>query len=175
MKNLFTWVANSLTAARLLLAPLVLALAARRAWGPACVLFAAASLTDVLDGPLARAGCGGSRVGAVLDLAADFSLVFPLSLHLATRGTLSSVLPFLAALSCLAYLANCAAAGSMARHRFGRYTGAVCAACLGAILLLRWVDGCCASFAAAQMLMGACLLGALAESLWKMRALDNKG
>lgn len=168
MKKLLIWAANILLSTRLLLAPLVLILAARKDWGPACAALAA-GLTDVLDGPLARAGGGGSRAGAVLDLAADFNLIFPLSLLLAAKGAISPVLPVLTVLSHLAYLANCAARGTMARHRFGRYTGAVCAACLGAILLLHRVGGgCCTSFAAVQLLMAACLLGALAEGLGKL-------
>ncbi len=164
MKKFLPWAANILSGTRLLLVPPLLVCTANKAWSPACAIFAAASLTDVLDGPLARAG-GGSRPGAVLDLAADFGLVFPLSLLLAVSGTISPALPALAALSFLVYLGSCAARSSMARHRLGGYAGTVCAACLGAILFLRWLGGRWrVHFAAVQLLMAACLIGALAES-----------
>lgn len=164
MKKLLPWAANILSGTRLLLVPPLLACAANRAWGPACAVFAAAGLTDLLDGPLARAGGGGGRLGAVLDLAADFGLVFPLSLLLAARGTLSPALPALAVLSFLSYVATRAAKGSLARHRFGRYAGAVCASCLGAILFLLWLGDRRALRAAVQLIMAAGLVGSLAES-----------
>ena len=64
------WVADALTLARVLLAPV---LAVVLAWGrlaPAAVLLSVAWLTDFADGRVARAGRGRTRLGG-LDFPAD--------------------------------------------------------------------------------------------------------
>ena len=134
------WMAHLLSGVRLLLAPVVLLCASHRAWGPACGLFAAACLTDLLDGPLARAAGGGGLTGVVFDLAADLLLVFPLSIWMAGRRMLPAFIPGLMAASFLSYCTACAAKRSPARHRLGGCAGAVSAAGLGAAFFMKLID-----------------------------------
>src|SRR4051812_10591270 len=72
------WLPNALTAGRLLAVPpfvLLLATAPHAVSVPAALLFAAASLTDFLDGYLARAAHSSSRFGRIADPLADRLLI----------------------------------------------------------------------------------------------------
>ena len=66
---------NLLTFARLLLVPCFLVASMRHMYTLACVLFVTAAVTDVLDGWLARRLNVRSRLGALLDPAADKTLM----------------------------------------------------------------------------------------------------
>ena len=66
---------NLLTCARLLLVPCFLLASMREAYTIAFVLFLTAALTDILDGMLARRLNVRSRIGALLDPAADKTLM----------------------------------------------------------------------------------------------------
>ena len=66
-----TQLPNLLTAARLLAAPYILYLLWTGAYRNAIVWFSIASLTDVLDGFLARRLGVVSKIGALLDPVAD--------------------------------------------------------------------------------------------------------
>src|SRR5438132_7540106 len=59
--------ANWLTILRILLIPVFVSLLVYRKPGPALVVFAAAALTDLLDGWIARRQRSQSRLGAFLD------------------------------------------------------------------------------------------------------------
>src|SRR5213593_5237954 len=63
--------ANWLTILRILLIPVFVSLLVYRKPGPALVVFAAAALTDLLDGWIARRQRSQSRLGAFLDPMAD--------------------------------------------------------------------------------------------------------
>src|SRR2546428_345855 len=63
--------ANWLTTLRILLIPVFVSLLVYRKPGPALVVFAAAALTDLLDGWIARRQRSQSRLGAFLDPMAD--------------------------------------------------------------------------------------------------------
>jgi len=77
---------NLLTAARLLAAPYILYLLWTGNYRSALVWFAIASLTDVLDGYLARRFKAGSRIGALLDPVADKILLSGSFLTLGVKG-----------------------------------------------------------------------------------------
>ena len=63
--------ANWLTILRILLIPVFVSLLVYRKPGPALLVFAAAALTDLLDGYVARRSGSQSRLGAFLDPTAD--------------------------------------------------------------------------------------------------------
>jgi len=79
--------ANVITSARLCAVPLAAWLVLRGQGGAAFWVFAAAGISDALDGWLARHG-GGSRLGAWLDPIADKALIATLCLSLAAVGAL---------------------------------------------------------------------------------------
>ncbi|HKZ75617.1 MAG TPA: CDP-alcohol phosphatidyltransferase family protein [Actinomycetota bacterium] len=64
------WVADALTFARVLLAPVLAVVLARGRLAPAAVVLSVAWLTDFADGRVARAGRGRTRLGG-FDLPAD--------------------------------------------------------------------------------------------------------
>jgi cardiolipin synthase len=80
--------ANALTAIRLLLAPLVMLLYVRGDLLGALAVYAAAALTDVLDGLMARLFDEHSRLGEILDPVADKLLAFCILVALVTAGRL---------------------------------------------------------------------------------------
>jgi cardiolipin synthase len=80
--------ANALTLARLLLAPLVMLLYVRGELVGALAVYAVAALTDVLDGLAARLLEEHSRVGEILDPIADKLLAFCILVALVTAGRL---------------------------------------------------------------------------------------
>ena len=63
--------ANWLTTLRILLIPVFVTLLVYRRWTPALVVFCLASLTDLLDGYIARHRGRQTRLGAFLDPVAD--------------------------------------------------------------------------------------------------------
>jgi cardiolipin synthase len=87
--------ANGLTALRIVLAPVFLALYVEGDRLRALAAFAAAAATDVLDGLVARALRQRTRLGAVLDPAADKLLAACALVALAATGRLPAWLPVL--------------------------------------------------------------------------------
>ncbi len=79
---------NLLTAARLLAAPFILYLLWTGDYRTALVWFAIASVTDVLDGYLARRFHAGSRIGALMDPVADKVLLSGSFLTLGLKGVI---------------------------------------------------------------------------------------
>jgi cardiolipin synthase len=84
---------NLLTATRIVLAPVFLALYVSGETVRALAAFAAAAATDVLDGLVARALDQRTRLGAFLDPIADKFLAACALFALATRGRLPMWLP----------------------------------------------------------------------------------
>ena len=68
-------VPNLLTLFRIVLVPFFLVASMRSMWTLAFVLFVTAALTDVLDGHIARRFNQRSRLGAILDPAADKTMM----------------------------------------------------------------------------------------------------
>src|SRR5215207_8560335 len=82
--------ANWLTVVRILLVPVFVTLLVYRKPGPAVLVFAAAALTDLLDGWVARRQGLQSRLGAFLDPLADKLLLTASFIML----TMLRVIPF---------------------------------------------------------------------------------
>ena len=74
-KKSMTKLANALTIARVLLTPFIIYLIFQNQVIPALAVFIVASLTDFLDGFIARAFNAGSKFGAMLDPISDKLLV----------------------------------------------------------------------------------------------------
>jgi cardiolipin synthase len=87
--------ANALTVARLFAAPLFLALYVAGSHQRALLVYAAAALTDFVDGLVARLMRQHSRLGEILDPLADKLLAFCALVALATAGRIPVWLPIL--------------------------------------------------------------------------------
>ena len=130
--------ANVLSGARLLLAAALPYLLVRGGWPPV-VVWIAASLSDYLDGPLARRRGTSTPGGAILDNVADITFVLAGLTTAAALRLVSWVVPASIALSASAYAAASAlrrdAAGAvgprLARSRLGHWAGVANYACLG--------------------------------------------
>jgi cardiolipin synthase len=118
---------NLLTASRLVLAPIFLALYVGGETVRALAAFAAAAATDVLDGLVARALDQRSRLGAFLDPIADKFLAACALCALAARDRLPAWLPAVVIGRDLAQLAGAAALRAIHRTvpvaptRIGKY------------------------------------------------------
>lgn len=88
-------VPNAITAVRILLAPAFLWLYVTGSTGRALAAFAAAAATDALDGLAARLLSQHTRLGALLDAAADKLLMACALVALAWKGQLPWWLPVL--------------------------------------------------------------------------------
>ncbi len=126
--------ANALTALRIVLAPVFLALYVGGDRLRALAAFAAAAATDVLDGLVARALRQPTRLGAFLDPIADKFLAACALIALAATGRLPPWLPLLVVSRDLAQLAGAAILRSthhavpVAPTRIGKYATVAIAA-----------------------------------------------
>jgi phosphatidylglycerophosphate synthase len=120
----FTW-ANGLTASRLVAAPIIALAILREAHGIALVVFAAAVLTDFLDGPLARRSGEASPLGGVLDHATDATFVTSGTAALGCTGQVPQILPWLIGAAFLQYAVDSrvAAGRSLRTSALGRWNG----------------------------------------------------
>jgi phosphatidylglycerophosphate synthase len=124
--------ANGLTLLRILLVvPLLMALGNGRMAG-AMLLMAIAAATDVVDGIVARRIGTATRLGAVLDPAADAILVFAVQALLVAAGQWPVYLLAVTGASFLLFAHLWAASGRAPGGRAGKYVGAVV---MGTILL----------------------------------------
>ena len=117
--------ANGLSAARLLSAlPCVYAVAVSN-WGVAAAAFLFAVVTDMVDGPLARRRGEASRIGGLIDHAADALFCIAVLGALASTGTYPALLPFIIAGAFLQYVADSRvlAGQELRASRIGRYNG----------------------------------------------------
>jgi phosphatidylglycerophosphate synthase len=78
--------ADVLTASRIIASPIVVWLILTDRSDAAYYLFAAAALTDLLDGYVARMSTRTASYGATFDGLADFILVYPVILAIAVKG-----------------------------------------------------------------------------------------
>lgn len=85
-RALLGFLPNLVTLARLLAVPLVVWLSLTGQWAPAFWVFFAASITDGLDGFLARSLDARSRLGAYLDAIADKVLLVSVYITLGQAG-----------------------------------------------------------------------------------------
>jgi cardiolipin synthase (CMP-forming) len=85
-RALLGFVPNLITLARLLAVPLVVWLILTGRWATAFWVFLAASITDGLDGSLARALDARSELGAYLDAIADKALLVSVFITLGQAG-----------------------------------------------------------------------------------------
>ena len=109
-------VPNALSLARLLLVPVFAYLIVTRADGWALLVLAVSGVTDFLDGYLARAWGQESRLGALLDPAADRLYIFSTLLGLAYRD----LIPWwLVAVVVLRDVVLLGALPVLARHGYG--------------------------------------------------------
>lgn len=128
--------ANALTAARIVLAPVFVALYLHGDRLRALAAFAAAAATDVLDGLVARALHQHTRLGAFLDPIADKFLAACALVALALAGRLPGWLPALVVARDLAQLAGAAVLRGtrheipIAPTRIGKYATFALAACV---------------------------------------------
>src|SRR5919201_4621940 len=133
---------NALTAARLVLAPIFLALYARGDTVRALAAFAAAASTDVLDGLAARVLQQHSRLGAFLDTISDKFLAACALFALWSRGRLPLWLPLFVVSRDVAQLLGAAALRTIHRRvpvaptRIGKYATFWIAATV--VLSLAW-------------------------------------
>lgn len=119
-----TW-ANALTATRLVGAPIIAVAILRGADRIALAVFAAAVLTDFLDGRLARRLGEASPLGGVLDHASDATFVTAGNAALGCTGQVPVVLSWLIAAAFLQYAidSRVAAGGSLRSSALGRWNG----------------------------------------------------
>ncbi len=79
---------NIITIVRLILVPLIIVAIAQQEWLAAFAIFAAAGLSDAVDGAIARRFDMRSELGAYLDPIADKSLLVSIYVTLAVVGVL---------------------------------------------------------------------------------------
>lgn len=123
-KSIFT-PANGLSAARLLSVPPCAYAVAVENWGFAAAAFLFAVATDMVDGPLARRRGEASRIGGLIDHAADALFCIAILGALASTGTYPAPLPFIIAGAFLQYVADSRvlAGQELRASRIGRYNG----------------------------------------------------
>ena len=117
--------ANGLSAARLLSAlPCVYAVAVSN-WVLAAGAFLFAVATDLVDGPLARRRGEASRIGGLIDHAADALFCIAVLGALASTGTYPALLPLIITGAFLQYVADSRvlAGKELRASRIGRYNG----------------------------------------------------
>ena len=86
---------NLITIARLLAVPLIVLLIGQERWGYAFALFAAAGVSDGVDGYIARRFHMRSELGAYLDALADKALLVSIYITLSVTGVLPGWLAIL--------------------------------------------------------------------------------
>ena len=86
---------NLITIARLIMVPLIVVMIGQGRWGPAFVVFAAAGVSDAVDGFIARRFNMRSEFGAYLDALADKALLVSIYVTLSVTGVLPGWLAIL--------------------------------------------------------------------------------
>lgn len=116
---------NALTSLRLVAAPLFYWLISHRVWGPACLVFWLAVVSDYYDGRVARARGESSALGGLLDHATDAIFVSLGHVALAVVGIVPAVLPILIVVAFIQYVLDSPIlAGRTLRASFvGRWNG----------------------------------------------------
>jgi cardiolipin synthase len=118
-------VANLLTLSRVVFVPLFMMLFARQRFLAGFVTICLMGFTDILDGWVARKTRSASRVGALLDVSADCTVVFALQVFLLARDEWPAGLLIANAASALSFLWTASLRGRISKSRVGQYVGAV--------------------------------------------------
>ncbi|MEC9239781.1 MAG: CDP-alcohol phosphatidyltransferase family protein [Pseudomonadota bacterium] len=119
-----TW-ANALSASRVVMAPFAALCISSNFWSLAGLIFFAAVLTDLIDGPLARRRGEATKLGAIVDHGADAFFVIVILATLAAQKIFTPLLPCAVGLAFLHYFFG---SGAHKKHplkasRLGRYNG----------------------------------------------------
>ena len=133
-RRAFVALACGLTGLRLVLIPLILSAFLSGDRGAAFGLFLLAGLTDVLDGAVARHLGASTRVGAVLDAAADVGLLLSILWLVAITTPLPIWVPVLPSVQA-AWFAFTGTRQGPFYDPIGKYYGAVLYVLVGVVLL----------------------------------------
>ena len=117
--------ANALSASRIVMATFAAACIYSESWQLAASIFAAAVLSDLIDGPLARRRGEVTRLGAIVDHGADAFFVIVILAVLAAKGFFTALLPCMVGVAFLQYVIG---SGAHKKHplkasQLGRYNG----------------------------------------------------
>ena len=127
---------NALSLARLFMVPIVVALLLARADGLAAALFVLASVTDFLDGRLARRA-GPTRLGQILDPVADRLMLSSVAVVLAVRGLLPDwAVAILVGRDLLALLGSVVVGSKIRVNRVGKAATAVLMVAIALVVLV---------------------------------------
>jgi len=91
------------------------------------------SVSDIIDGIVARKGGNSSKNGQILDIAADFIVVFSIFLFWYLEQTISIYILFLILFSFSTFIYASILKRKIMKNKIGQYTGAICFA--GIILI----------------------------------------
>ena len=107
------------------MAPITAFCIAAESWPLAGLVFFAAVLTDLVDGPLARRRGEASMQGALIDHGADAFFVIVILASLAVRGVFTPLLPLMIGLAFLQYIFGSGVQKQrpLKASRLGRYNG----------------------------------------------------
>lgn len=129
---------NALSLLRLFMVPVVVAFLLARSDGLAAAFFVLASVTDFLDGRLARRA-GPTRLGQILDPLADRLMLSSVAVVLAVRGLLPAwAVAILVARDLLALLGSLVVGSKIRVNRVGKAATAVL---MGAVAIVVIVPG----------------------------------
>lgn len=122
--NLWT-AANLCTILRVLFLPLVVRSYLLERFVLSFFLIALIGLSDMLDGWIARRTNTASRLGAIMDVAADCVVIFVIQGFLLVKSDWPMYLLVLSLLSIVSFVFCVLLKGSVSKNLFGRYIGAV--------------------------------------------------
>ncbi len=162
---------NTISAARVVLAPvLAVAVFAGRP-GIALVIFAVVVLSDMLDGPLARRRGTPTPFGTLIDHGADACFVTIGTAVYAALGVLPWMLPVAIAIAFTQYVADASLFSSTTPRpsRLGRYNGIAYFVIVGAAIAADYDDR--GAAAASALRAGAWLLVATTATSIALRAI----
>lgn len=136
-RHIFT-LANILSGARFIAAPICAHAICLSHWKAAGLLFIFAVLTDLLDGPIARKRGNVSAQGGLIDHTSDAFFCIATLTALALKGLVPTTLPFLVTCAFLQYVTDSKAiSGQFLRTSLvGRYNG-IAYFILAGILIIR--------------------------------------
>ncbi len=134
-ERIFT-VPNALSLARLFMVPIVVALLLVRADGFAAAVFVLASVTDFLDGRLARRSAP-TRLGQILDPLADRLMLSSVAVVLAVRGLLPAwAVAILVGRDLLALVGSAVVGTKIRVNRVGKAATAVLMVAIALVVLM---------------------------------------
>ncbi len=118
-------IANLLTTLRIILLPFLLLAESHEKNGLSFAFLIIIGLSDFFDGLSARRWNNASSVGAVYDIAVDFTVIYALLILFYLKHTFPLLLLMLTLLSMLSFSATCVQSKEICKHALGQYTGTV--------------------------------------------------